>query len=190
VAQRRTRLSPGDFTGKEKERVSKESAEEQTQRQRQISMATAAEEEELQSGVHDPQSQSIIEHFGNGNEAVEVGDLGEDDFDSQEPIVVEPRRPPTFGRADEEPVLTGQESPDMVDSILSRYEQPRSSASSVEQLLSPMVVIRTDEDVDRMTYGMRNGEPNEFTFRAGVAYKVPREIAQHLRDRNLVRSFH
>jgi hypothetical protein len=42
------------------------------------------------------------------------------------------------------------------------------------------VVIRTHEDIDNMTFGVVNGEPQNYSFKSGVRYSVPREVADHL----------
>jgi hypothetical protein len=42
------------------------------------------------------------------------------------------------------------------------------------------VVIRTISDIEDMTYGMSNGAPVNYTFKAGVRYKVPRDLANYL----------
>ena len=42
------------------------------------------------------------------------------------------------------------------------------------------VVIRTISDIEEMTYGIVNGAPQNYTFKAGVRYKVPRDLANYL----------
>ena len=42
------------------------------------------------------------------------------------------------------------------------------------------VVIRTHHDIEDMTFGVINGTPQNYTFKAGVRYSVPRALAQHL----------
>jgi len=42
------------------------------------------------------------------------------------------------------------------------------------------VVVRTISDIEDMTYGMVNGAPQNYTFKAGVRYKVPRDLANYL----------
>ena len=42
------------------------------------------------------------------------------------------------------------------------------------------VVIRTHQDIDDMTYGVVNGTPQNYTFKAGVKYSVPRDLANYL----------
>ena len=43
-----------------------------------------------------------------------------------------------------------------------------------------MVIIRTISDIEDMTYGVVNGSPQNYTFKAGVKYKVPVDLASYL----------
>jgi hypothetical protein len=42
------------------------------------------------------------------------------------------------------------------------------------------VIIRTHHDIEDMTFGVINGAPQNYTFKAGVKYSVPRILAEHL----------
>ena len=42
------------------------------------------------------------------------------------------------------------------------------------------VIIRTHHDIEDMTFGVVNGTPQNYTFKAGVRYSVPRALAEHL----------
>ena len=42
------------------------------------------------------------------------------------------------------------------------------------------VIIRTHQDIEDMTYGVINGTPQSYTFKAGVKYSVPRDLARYL----------
>lgn len=44
------------------------------------------------------------------------------------------------------------------------------------------VVIRTITDIEDMTYGIVNGAPQNYTFKSGVKYSVPRDLAQYLEN--------
>ncbi len=44
------------------------------------------------------------------------------------------------------------------------------------------VVIRTHHDIEDMTYGVINGTPQSYTFKAGVKYSVPRDLANYLQS--------
>jgi hypothetical protein len=47
-------------------------------------------------------------------------------------------------------------------------------------VLNGKVVIRTITDIEDMTFGIVNGAPQNYTFKAGVRYSVPVELAAHL----------
>ncbi len=42
------------------------------------------------------------------------------------------------------------------------------------------VIIRTHSDIEDMTFGIVNGVPQNYTFKAGVKYSVPVELAAYL----------
>jgi hypothetical protein len=42
------------------------------------------------------------------------------------------------------------------------------------------VIIRTHHDIEDMTFGVVNVTPQNYTFKAGVRYSVPRPLAEHL----------
>jgi hypothetical protein len=42
------------------------------------------------------------------------------------------------------------------------------------------VIIRVHHDIEDMTFGVVNGTPQNYTFKAGVRYSVPRALAEHL----------
>jgi hypothetical protein len=44
------------------------------------------------------------------------------------------------------------------------------------------VVIRTISDIEDMTYGVINGTPQSYSFKAGVKYSVPRDLAVYLQS--------
>lgn len=49
-------------------------------------------------------------------------------------------------------------------------------------LKNEKVIIRTHHDIEDMTYGVVNGAPQNYTFKAGVKYSVPKEMASYLED--------
>jgi len=49
-------------------------------------------------------------------------------------------------------------------------------------LKNEKVIIRTHHDIEDMTYGVVNGTPQNYTFKAGVKYSVPREMAAYLEN--------
>ena len=42
------------------------------------------------------------------------------------------------------------------------------------------VIIRTITDIEDMTFGVVNGTPQSYTFKAGVKYRVPGHLANYL----------
>lgn len=42
------------------------------------------------------------------------------------------------------------------------------------------VIVRTVTDIEDMTYGTKDGAPVNYTFKAGVKYSVPRDLANYL----------
>jgi hypothetical protein len=87
----------------------------------------------------------------------------------------------------EEVILTGQEDPETVEPLIAARKA--FTPPPVEVVRSSRVRIRVDADLEDMTYGMFNGEPNNYTFREGLTYEVPLEVAEHLNDRGLVRQW-
>lgn len=47
-------------------------------------------------------------------------------------------------------------------------------------LKNEKVVIRTITDIEDMTYGVINGTPQSYTFKANVKYSVPKDLAIYL----------
>lgn len=162
------RPSPGDLTGRQKQAANKEAREEQASRSAEISMQDGAEAEAERHGVFDPKSGAQIDGPSGGQKAVMVDD------------------PPVsrFGRPQEQ-VFTGQEAPEEVaPAVAARTFNPPPTI-----VKSSRVRIRVDADIEDMTYGMVNGEPNNYTFKEGLTYEVPLAVAEHLNDRGLVRQW-
>jgi Icc-related predicted phosphoesterase len=42
------------------------------------------------------------------------------------------------------------------------------------------VIVRTITDIEDMTFGVVNGTPQSYTFKAGVRYRVPKHLADYL----------
>lgn len=181
------RPTPGDFTGKEKHRQGRESAQAQVERGAEMSMATSAQEAEERHGVFDPRTGHLIENGGPGpHDAVLVDDDLDEDIDDD--LTERARFGGSFPTTvDDEPVFTGQESPEEIEPALAARRKFKPPRHNIAQ--DPFVKIRVDQDVEDMTYGMINGEPRNLTFREGLTYSVPREVAEHLNERDLVRQW-
>ena len=163
------RPSPGDMTGRQKQQASKEAREEQASRAAEISMQDGAESESERYGVFDPQSGEQVE-----------GPRG-----SQQAVMVEDPPVTKFGRPEEQ-VFTGQEDAEEVAPAIAARKTFTPPPTVVR---SSRVRIRVDADIEDMTYGMVNGEPNNFTFKEGLTYEVPLAVAEHLNGRGLVRQW-
>jgi ferritin-like protein len=44
------------------------------------------------------------------------------------------------------------------------------------------VIIRTNTDIEQMTYGVIRGVPQEYNFKAGAKYKVSKDLAAYLNN--------
>lgn len=44
------------------------------------------------------------------------------------------------------------------------------------------IIIRTIADIEDMTYGVINGTPQSYTFKANVKYSVPKDLAFYLQS--------
>jgi len=158
----------GDFTAQMKAKAAREQAQEVQKREGELSMANAAATEEATYGVFDPQTG---ERLNEVNDAVLAH-------------VVEPEPAPGFGHPSEV-AYSGKEP---VESQVPVVPQ-RAERSPFEVARSPMVVIRVDQDIEKMTYGIIDGVPNDYNFKEGLPYRVPREVAAHLDERGLVRQW-
>ena len=170
------RVNVGDTTGRERASAVKAASQLAAEEANTRLIESHEVTEEERNGVFDPQSQ---ERLNGVSKAEVVHDVSP---------VIEPRR--GFGKSDEaaEEVFTGYESPEEIAPALAARSTPR--ASDPHMVSSSQVTIRVDYDIDDMTYGMKpNGEPNNFTFKEGLAYRVPLAVAQHLDERGLIRQW-
>jgi hypothetical protein len=89
-------------------------------------------------------------------------------------------------------VFTGRENEEDVLKAETAYEIKKRNqrlVDPVQVLRNPVVNVRIAEDVEQMTYGMHNGEPNNFNFKAGRVYRVSVELAEHLDQLGLVQQW-
>lgn len=120
-----TKTRPTDFTGRERERLIKENADELALRAEEMSIATASQIER--------ESKEVIDY-------------------SESPS-----------------------APTVIDDI----------ESVGVSLADDFVVVQVLEDLEQMTFGAGN----YYTFVAGKKYKVPRAVAEHLKDKGYVFGF-
>lgn len=182
--QRAQRPAAGDYTGREKTRQGREAAQQQKERSAETTLATAERLDEEEHGVFDAQSGVRLD--------TPDGEIIDDDED------VAPQAPPAFAGTgffpddeDDEPVLTGHESDEELAPILAARDVPRRGRRRSPRAHSADVVIRLDQDIDDMTYGMDpvSQSPNNYSFKEGLKYKVPYPVAEHLDERGLVRQW-
>lgn len=165
------RPSAGDMTGRLKAKDAKDQQQATQDRAQEMSMATAAQEEEERTGIFDPRSGVMVED------------------EARTAVLVEAPPEPDAGffRSDE-PILSGRESDEEVAAVLAA-QAARPVHRQTHTALNPIVRVRIDQDVDKMTYGMHNNEPNNFNFKEGLQYDLPREVAEHLDERGLIRQW-
>jgi hypothetical protein len=168
--------SAGDMTGRLKAQAAREQKEQNAERDAETAMNDQFQSEEELNGVFDAQSGVMIDE---GRPTYVVDEVEEEESPQQQ-----------FGgfrNRSEEPIFTGKESPEaLAPAIASRKTF---SSPSADIARSPMVRVRVESDIDKMTYGMRNGEPNNFDFKEGLTYEIPREVAEHLDGRGVIKQW-
>lgn len=171
------RPSPGDMTGRVKAQMGKEAGAAAEERAAELSMATARQGEDEEFGVFDGKTGTRIDDPL--HTAVEV----EDDDETEETEAA------FFGfpGGEDEEVLSGKESPEEIAPVIARRRT--FTRAPAQMVPSALVRIRVEQDIDEMTYGMVNGEPNNYTFKEGLQYEVPFAVAEHLNDLGLIRQF-
>lgn len=192
TTRRRSNRSTGDFTGRQKETSTKEQTKEAQSRRAEISMQNAEDELDAQRSVFDPKTGEKVEGPGPSYVA-RVVDEDDEDEEDEESVVDDDEEEndeedeQSFGFVPDEPVFTGHETNEEMAPILAKRRERR--PSRVRKVRNAVSRIRVDADIEDMTFGMINGEPNNFTFREGLVYKVPTEVADHLDERGLVRQW-
>lgn len=185
--RREGRVGAGDYTGQLKQQDSKKQATEVADDQIKASFRRTEKIRTEETGVFDAQSGQQVDGLdGPGGmnifDAIEGRSAVAEDIDDDDDHVEPMRR--LDGLFEEEVVLTGRETPEELAPILERKKVFRARHETAH---AAEVTIRVDQDIEDMTYGMRHGEPNNFTFKEGMAYKVPYEVFEHLNERGLVR---
>lgn len=164
--------SRGDLTGQQKAEASKTARREEQENAARTTMASEQLSYEEQTGTFDAQTGARV------------------DVPPASAVLEEQEEVAGFGGPgpdyDSEPVLTGYESDEELAPILAQREQYNPRRGPRGGLRATHVKVRVNADVEKMTYGMCNGEPNNFNFREGLTYRVPIEIADHLEERGLV----
>lgn len=164
---------PGDFTGRQKEVLQKEHEEAVEARREELGLITAGKQQVKDEGVINlMEGQPVLE----GMEGVEGVEL---DAAAREPQVVERPVVPAEGTKLDG---GGQASIDVYELP---EERPQAAAPVGEALTKDMAntptLIRALYDIEDVTIGYGNN----FTFREGYRYRVPRWVAAHLEEKGL-----
>lgn len=161
--------SAGDMTGRLKAQANKDQAAADQAQAEAAAHQQAADQQIDMNGIFDGKSEERID--APGPREVQVVE------EAAEPA-------PGFGEAPypREEVFTGQEDPEDAPP-----PAPKAFTMPPPQVLrSATAVVRVAEDVEKMTYGMKNGEPDNYNFKEGRAYRVPTSVAEHLHGLGLV----
>jgi hypothetical protein len=157
---RRPPASRGDVTGRQKVKSETELAKEQSEAAKQMALVAAAE---------------------NAAKHTEVVDLT-----GAMPSVVEDQE---FEEQDGTPIEVTAEDEVIAEVVAKAGPQPKGgqAAEVVEQ--GPVTVVQNDKVKIRAFYDLEDvtvGYPSTYTFEAGRKYIVPRNVAFHLAERELV----
>lgn len=139
-------------------------------------------------GDVDLEDEGVVAARGEAEEAHDVDEMPED---GQPPQIGAPRptrrrRQPGFPGQESEPVYTGKEPLELQIAPDHPKGFSRPGAGVVRPTTSR---VRIDSDIEDMTFGMVNGEPNNFSFREGFVYDVSTDLADHLAERGLIRQW-
>ena len=91
-------------------------------------------------------------------------------------------------KAEQMAMMTAQKEREFEDTIQDMTVNPEAPTIIDEvveigvEMVDHSVVVRVAEDIDNMTVGYGNN----YTFKAGGKYKVPKNVADRLRDLNLL----
>lgn len=197
--RRENRPGAGDYTGNLKAQDARTQAVDASEQQVKASFRRREAIREEETGVFDAQSgqrtglvdgPDVMDGPGGSNvfDAIDRqfqrGSVAEDIDDEEDSRDYEPSMRRLDGLFEEEEILSGRETPEQLGEVLERRKIFKGRHETVH---AAEVTIRVDQDVPDMTYGMRNGEPNNFNFKEGMIYKVPYEVFEHLNERGLVR---
>ena len=169
----------GDYTGRQRQKLTEEKAKELEERQKEIGLVNQVDIVVEEEGIFDPVT-------GEMEELPEPAQARVDQLKDQ-PVTVE----------DDDPILDpAQSAPpydpmkDLREMETQQRERPvPTNAMEIQDLGSEPItvedewhVIRVNSDVDEMTYGAGN----TYTFLRGRRYRVPRGLYEWLESRDLV----
>lgn len=161
----------GDFTAREKARQAKEQQESNEADSAVTTRRRRQDADDVENGVHDPRS---------GQRINRVRAVADEDEETEEFDLNQLGRPRGSDRDEGEHVFTGKESEEFLNemAVEARTARPK----NFEEALSPIVLVRVNQDVEKFTFGMNGHEPNTFNLKENLVYKLPRAVAVHLDD--------
>jgi hypothetical protein len=174
----RTASQRGDYTGRERERLTESKAKELADRQEEIGLVNQVDIVVEEEGIFDPTTGELTE-LSEGAQA-RIDALNEPVVVDDDPIL-DPTAPPPI-------------SPNPMQSLqdLEMKQQKRPVAPNHMEVMDlgeePVTVeeeykvIRVNTDIEEMTYGVGN----TLTFLRGRRYRVPRHLYDWLESRGVV----
>lgn len=185
----------GDYTGREKARLTSEKSEEVAEAQKRVGLMTAADTAAEEHGIFDAETQEVVAGFEDIDEAT-AAQAEQIVFEDDE--ILDPERPqqrPLDPMQDVQEPVTQQRPPVIGENP---YEIPDEAPSRDRATVvqNPKVVFRVNSDVEDMTFGREVhdddngnqvvGELRNLSFYRGRRYRAPRDIYDHLEDRGLI----
>lgn len=189
-APRNQTSTSGDFTGRERDRLMAEHAEEVAEAQERTGIMNQVADLAEEHGIFDPATQEVV--------GGDVGERAEEIvFESDEEILDAgaDQTTPLDRMKDLQEPMTQQRPPEPPDNPYEIAPEPPRSDGAVTTL-APMVVFRVNTDIEEMTFGReihyddnKNqivGELRTMSFFRGRRYRGPRELYDHLESKGLI----
>lgn len=204
------RTSPGDATGRKRQQLQQEHAEELKARGDEISLAQAEEDEAAEHGVFDPETGAQLdddaaEAFRTtasaglapgtrqvGDPATEVDEDGILYVEDQTEFGVQTNDTPVRGVGQETPfpVVGGAPNDELVRDIVDKdsYSARRTIGDNevndfgVTKAEGARKVIRVNTTLENVTIGVGTS----YNFEEGKQYRVPAHVAAHLEEKGYV----
>lgn len=179
-------VAPGNFTGKETERLTEERRSEIVEAQQRVGTVNRVQEVLDSEAVHDPLSGQVVEVPGATAERVaaiqsgaEALDVAYADPDEAIDPLNQPPTPPleAFRQPTQTEQAVRQAQPSGYEAAVAVVDEP-----AVQIVQAPTVKARVNTDIEDMTYGAGN----IFSLRRGVWYNFPRDLYDHLDDRGFI----
>jgi len=167
----------GDFTGRQRQHLAEENAEELAQRQKEVGLVNQVDVVTEEEGIFDPATGQVIEMPSEAAAKIEA---------LNEPVSVEedPILDPTEVVPGYDPMKNLQ-TPETQQRPPAPYRNPH----EVQEVEGPVSVegelriIRVNTDIEQMTYGASNPP---MTFLRGHRYKVNQHLYRWLESRGVI----